>query len=157
MLTLYLAGPVRGPGALWRRAFGAALGLQFGGLCDPGDILLISPGRNITGATTKAEAEAAVHLYVPGDILSLRRADALVAYLRAESGGRGTSWELGYASARGLPIFAIAPEPADRVSWVFALGNLAVSYPGIAEAAQAVAHAAGQLSGKAQYDPTREG
>ncbi|MBA3875615.1 MAG: hypothetical protein C0498_01540 [Anaerolinea sp.] len=154
-LAVYLAGPVRGPNALWRDEFELALSTawrQHGGLNWPYP-LTIRPGANIPGAPA---ADDRPDFYVPADLVSIGRADLVVAYLLADESGRGTGFEIGYATARGIRVLPVAGTPADRESWRFALANVAFVYPDLATAAAAVAYAAAQLAG-ARYDPARPG
>lgn len=153
-LVVYLAGPVRGPNALWRAEFEAAL--RAGWERDAGRWpypILIHPGANIPGT---GAADARTDLYVSADLLSLARADLVVAYLRADETGRGTGFELGYATARGSRVLPVATFDVDRESWRFALANAPLVYETLDVAAAAVAYAAAQLSG-ARYDPARPG
>ena len=151
-LTVYLAGPVRGPNALWRRDFEEALGH----LRPSRWPLLIHPGANIPGAADAREANGRTDLFVAADILSIERADLLVAFLRAEESGRGTGFELGYASSCGTRILPVATSDEDRSSWAFALGNVPFVYRSLGDAAAVVAYAAAQLAG-ARYNPELPG
>jgi nucleoside 2-deoxyribosyltransferase len=147
-LVVYLAGPVRGPNALWRQDFEAEL-MSAGGL----NALCIHPGANVPGVTTVEEANARTDLYVAGDLLSVRRADIVVAYIRAEESGRGTGFELGYAHALGKTLLLVAESAEDERSWCFAIGSAPAVYPSLAAAAEVVRYLVAQVHGTSSYDP----
>lgn len=149
-LVLYLAGPVRGKNALWRDDFEEALRRL------DARVLTIHPGGNVPGARTVEEADASTAVYVKGDLLSIDKADIVVAWLNAEATGRGTSFELGYAKAKGKTTLLITSSDEDRVSWRFALANEPFTCPDFDSAATIVAYVSGQLRGS-RYDPSRPG
>jgi nucleoside 2-deoxyribosyltransferase len=151
-LVVYLAGPVRGPNALWRNDFEHLLNAV------PHHYpTLIFPGANVAGATDDAHANMRTDLYVAGDLLSVRDADLVVALLLKEESGRGTSFELGYAHALGKPILPVAATEEDRTSWCFAIGATPHFYPHLGAVAEVVRYLAEQASGTARFDPGAPG
>ena len=155
-MLLYLAGPVRGPRALWRDEFEKALhaAIPIDGTGMASRPQLIFPGANIP--ENPDDADGRTDLYVAGDLMSVAAADMVVAYLHHAESGRGTGFELGYAHAAGIPLVLIAESPEDRASWCFAIGTAAHIYGSFAEAARLVAYVSAQFNG-ARYRPDLPG
>lgn len=156
-LTVYLAGPVRGPRASWRDAFvaGYAQWARAHGM-DSAWPLFVCPGGSMPLGWSDAP-EAAPRVYMAADLVSVRRADVVVALLDAGETGRGTATELGIALERGIPVLALVRSDADSASWVFALAAGVSAYRSEEELYAALAYAAMQVSGLLRYDPARPG
>lgn len=153
MLTVYLAGPVLVTSD-WRQQLEAAISMAERRdqrvlaplrLIHPGGRLLIPDGD---------DPELRSDLYVPADLVSIRHADMVVAWLTADHAGRGTAVEIGYALGLGKPVLPILPdgmqdsrkEDGALYAWRFTMGLVPATYS-LASAAAAIVHAAHQLDG----------
>lgn len=168
-MRVYLAGPVlSAPGAAWRDRFIEAVrvaGVALAGESTIASWVPLVPGRPMADGSGGEERS---DIYVPADLVSVRSADMLVAYLDAAHAGRGTAIEIGYAWGRGIPVLAIiGPDDMTeaeaaaahlvgfyqqarddtRHAWRFLLGLVPATYS-MESAAAAIAYAARQTSGR---------
>lgn len=163
MLRVYLAGPVRDRGRrAWRDDFVAALDHALGGPQGASGFAVrcIHPGGNlppdmIPEGEDGPEPEGATPVYVPADLLSIRRCDVLVAFLTDDGAQSGTMVELGYALGLGKTILAILEGDA-AFARRFALGSLGGQSYTLAGAAATVVYMARQEAG-ATWDPEQPG
>ena len=156
-MIVYLAGPVRGPNASWRLDLSGLVADAYARLApDHAWPAFLHPGGNLP-EPYQDNPEEHVGLYVPADLLSVRRADLLVALLLAEESGRGTGIEVGMALGMGKPVLALAPTQADADSWRFAIAAGALWYRSAEKLAVALVMAAAQLSGISRYNPDQPG
>ena len=142
-LTVYLAGPVRDQYD-WRGRFRDSLHGDERSL-----VTLVFPGERMPYGEDD-DPELRSEIYVPADLVAIRAADVLVAYISHEHSGRGTALEVGYALALGKPVLPLIHWPQDveptRYAWRFLLGAVPHVYD-LASAAATVGYMARQKAG----------
>ena len=139
MLSVYLAGAVRGSKGAWRDR-----------IPDIPNVRFIHPGAHIPGGNEERRSE----LYGPADRISVQKCDILLAHCDRIEAGHGTAVEIGMALAYGKEIFLVCPSEESRSVWRFAVGATPTVYSSLEEAVEVIRYAAAQVSGSARCAAT---
>jgi nucleoside 2-deoxyribosyltransferase len=135
MLSVYLAGAVRGSGGAWRDRIPEIPNVRF-----------MHPGAHIPGGNEERRSE----LYGPADRISVQKCDILLAHCDRIEAGHGTAVEIGMALAYGKEVFLVCPTEEARYVWRFAAGATPTVYSSLDEAVEVVRYAAAQVSGSSR-------
>lgn len=135
MLSVYLAGAVRGSKGTWRDQ-----------IPEIPNVCFMHPGAPIPGG----DEERRTDLYGPADRVAVRKCDIVLANCDRIEGGLGTAVEIGMALALGKEVFLVCPTGETREAWRFAVGSTPTVYSSLEEALAVIRYAAEQVSGQAR-------
>ena len=135
MLSVYLAGAVRGSAGAWRDR-----------IPDIPNVRFIHPGARIPGGNEERRSD----LYGPADRISVQKCDILLAHCDRIEAGHGTAVEIGMALAYGKEVFLVCPTEESRYVWRFSVGATPTVYSSLEEAVEVIRYAAAQVSGSSR-------
>jgi hypothetical protein len=135
MLSVYLAGAVRGSKGTWRDRIPEIPNVRF-----------IHPGARIPGGNEERRSD----LYGPADRISVQKCDILLANCDRIEAGHGTAVEIGMALAYGKEVFLVCPDEESRYVWRFSVGATPNVYSSLEQAVEVIRYVAGQVSGSSR-------